>query len=109
MPVRRLKGFARGTTRGHAPDVPVMSVQDIINAAADDADSFLSGVSSMTEARPAIRDYLKAHHPQLAPADEARVIAGLLAVLEEEGFFEAAAGDDSMEDTGSGGGSDDEP
>jgi len=86
-----------------------MSVQEIINAAADDADDFLAGVSSMTEARPAIRDYLKARHPSLAPPDEARVIAGLLALLEEEGFFASAAGDDGTEDTGSGGGSDDEP
>jgi hypothetical protein len=90
-------------------DVPVMSVQDIIDAAADDADEFLAGVSSMTEARPVIREYLKTNHPPLAPADEARVIAGLLAILEEEGFFESAAGDDGMDDPGSGGGSDDEP
>ncbi|MBE2216067.1 MAG: hypothetical protein IAE82_19495 [Opitutaceae bacterium] len=90
-------------------DAPAMSVQDIIHAAADDADDYLAGISSMTEARPAIREYLKSNHPALAPADEARVIAGVLAILEEEGFFEAAAGDAALEDTGSGGGSDDEP
>jgi len=86
-----------------------MNVQEIINTAADDADDFLAGVSSMTEARPAIRDYLKANHPTIAPADEARVIAGLLAILEEEGFFEAAAGPEELDDAVSGGGSDDEP
>jgi hypothetical protein len=89
--------------------VPAMNVQDIINAAADDADDFLAGVSSMTEARPAIREYLKAHNHKLTPTDEARVIAGLLAILEEEGFFEAAAGAEEMDDAISGGGSDDEP
>jgi len=86
-----------------------MSVQDIINAAADDADELLVGVSTMTEARPAIRDYLKARHPTLVPTDEARVIAGVLAILEEEGFFESSAGSAALDDAGPGGGSDDEP
>lgn len=86
-----------------------MSVQEIINTAADDADDFLAGISSMKEARPAIREYLKANHPGLLPPDEAQVITGLLAVLEEEGFFAIASGDDAMEDSGAGGGSDDEP
>jgi hypothetical protein len=43
----------------------------------------------MTEARPMIRDYLKSRHPKLGPLDVQRVIAGLLSILEEEGFFEA--------------------
>jgi hypothetical protein len=78
-----------------------MNLQDIINAAADDADEFLRGVRTMTEARPAIREYLAANHPKLSPGDSARVIAGLLAVLEEEGFFEAKTdGDMWSEESG---------
>lgn len=91
------------------PAVPVMNVQDIILAAADDADDFLAGISTMAEAKPAIREYLKLHHPQLAPPDEARVIEGLIAVLEEEGFFEGAGGADALDEDAAGGGSDDEP
>lgn len=86
-----------------------MNVQEIIHATADDADAFLAGVSSMTEARPAIRDYLKSNHPALAQVDEARVIAGVLAILDEEGFFEGAGSGETMDDAITGGGSDDDP
>jgi len=69
-----------------------MDLDAIISAAADEADEFLTGVSTMTEARPMIRDYLKSRHPKLGPVDVQRVTAGLLAILEEEGFFEASSG-----------------
>lgn len=84
-----------------------MNLQAIIDAAADDADDFLSGVTSMTEARPAIRDYLEQNHPDLAAADVQRVIAGVLAILDDEGFFGITGGTDSWAEE-SGGGSDDE-
>jgi hypothetical protein len=75
-----------------------MDLDAIINAAADDADLFLTGVASMTEARPVIRDYLKENFPDLAPADVSRVIAGLFALLEDEGFFESGARHDAWAD-----------
>lgn len=75
-----------------------MDLDAIITAAADDADQFLAGVTTMTEARPAIREYLKENFPDLSPADVPRVVAGLFALLEDEGFFEIEAGGDSWAD-----------
>lgn len=66
-----------------------MDLDAIINAAANEADELLTGVTTMTEARPMLRDYLKSHHPKLGPIDAQRVLAGVLAILDEEGFFEA--------------------
>jgi len=66
-----------------------MDLDAIISTAADEADDFLNGVTTMTEARPVIRDYLKTRQPRLGPLEVQRVTAGLLAILEEEGFFEA--------------------
>ena len=75
-----------------------MNLEAIINAAADDADEFLAGTRSMTEARPAIRDYLKENHPNLSPMEAQQVTAGLLAILEEEGFFQGEVSEDSWDD-----------
>ncbi len=86
-----------------------MNIDAIINATASDADSFLAGISGMTEARVAIREYLQARHPELAPEEATRATAGILAILEEEGFFEGAPGAADSDDVGPGGGSDDEP
>lgn len=86
-----------------------MNVQAIINTTADDADEFLAGISTMTEARAAIREHLKARHPELTPDESTRATAGILAILEEEGFFDGTAGAESFDDGDSGGGSDDEP
>ena len=72
-----------------------MDLEAIISTAADEADEFLAGFATMTEARPAIRDYLKARHPGLGPLDAQRVTAGVLAILDEEGFFEAGTSRDS--------------
>lgn len=85
-----------------------MNVEDIINHTADDADSILDGISSMTEARAAIREYLEANYPQLPPPEQSRAVAGVLAVLVDEGFFTVAAGNET-EGAEPGGGSDDEP
>jgi hypothetical protein len=88
-------------TTGHRAGRSIMDLEAIINAAADDADGFLAGVGSMTEARPAIRDYLKENYPKLGPVEVQRVTAGLLALLDDEGFFEAAGGGDAWsEETG---------
>ncbi len=77
-----------------------MNIQEIINTVADDADDFLSGVSSMTEARPAIREYLKSSYPKLSTEEGVRVVAGILAILGEEGFFEGSGKGDSWADEG---------
>lgn len=76
-----------------------MELDAIIDAAANEADEFLVGISTMTEARPAIRDYLAKKHSNLAPGEIQRVTAGVLAILEEEGFFAAKKSEDSWTDS----------
>ena len=75
-----------------------MDLNAIISAVADQADELLAGVATMTEAWPAIREYLKGKHPKLGVLDVQRVTAGVLAILEEEGFFEVGATNDSWDD-----------
>jgi hypothetical protein len=75
-----------------------MDLNAIISAIADQADELLAGVASMTEARPAIREHLKDKHPKLGAVDVQRVTAGVLAILEDEGFFEVGAAKDSWDD-----------
>lgn len=75
-----------------------MDLDAIISAAADDADQFLAGAASMAEARPAIRDYLQENFPDLGPADVHRVVAGLFALLDDEGFFAISTGGDTWAD-----------
>ena len=67
-----------------------MNVQAIINSAADEADDFLAGMTTKSDAKPAIREYVSSHYPSLSPGDNARVVTGLLTLLDNEGFFEAA-------------------
>lgn len=87
-----------------SPGLSAMNLQAIIDAAANDADDYLAGVTSMTEARPAIRDFLDEHYPDLQPVDVPRVVAGVLAILDDEGFFgttgakDAWAGEDDGAD-----------
>lgn len=78
------------------------TLQQIINNAADAADDFLNGVSSMTEARPAIREFLAQNHPKLPKPAVEQVVAGVLSILDDEGFFEGRSDDGAWGDEGSG-------
>jgi len=69
----------------------MVDLNQIIGAAADDADEFLAHVASRAEARAAIREYLDQNHPELSKADVPRVVAGLMVLLDEEGFFDTRA------------------
>ena len=75
-----------------------MDLDAIINSAADVADDFLSDASSMTEARGMIRAYLTEHHTGVKKPDTERVIAGVLPILDEEGFFESSGKRDEWSD-----------
>ena len=68
-------------------------LQDLINRIADNADDFLVEASNRIQARAAIEELLSADHPGLSPADRTKVIAGVIAILEKEGFFEGSKGD----------------
>lgn len=78
-----------------------MILKAIINEIADQADDLLEGVSKRDEARAAVAELLTIKHPSLSGLDRTKVIDGVMAILEEEGFFEQRAGDsddDSSDD-----------
>jgi hypothetical protein len=72
-----------------------MNLQAIATAAADQADDFLQGVNSPTEAKPVILEWLADQYPQLPPADRPKVVQALLAILDREDFFAVAGSKDS--------------
>ena len=67
-----------------------MDFHDIIEEIASQADDFLAGVANRKEARAGIDELINADHPQLSPGDRKKVAEGVMAILEQEGFFEAA-------------------
>lgn len=67
-----------------------MDIESIIGAIADEADDFLGSASSMTEARPLIREHLKENYPDLSDEETLQVMAGLFSILSDEGFFDGA-------------------
>jgi hypothetical protein len=69
-----------------------MDLNDIISAAADEADDFLSSVTNKSEARTVILTWLSDNHPDLSPGDSARVTSGLIKLLDGEGFFDTRGG-----------------
>lgn len=79
-----------------------MDLKAIINAVADEADDLLAGVPKKADARVIILDYLADNHPDLSPGDSARVTSGVLALLDQEGFFEISAGSDAWGEDGGG-------
>ena len=70
-----------------------VSLQDIINRIADGADTLLAEAGSRAQVRAAIEELLAAEHPRLSPADRAKVVAGVVAILDKEGFFEGSGAD----------------
>ncbi|HEX9782037.1 MAG TPA: hypothetical protein VGA56_04800 [Opitutaceae bacterium] len=75
-----------------------MNLQVIINEVADNADDFLGDASSMIEARAAIRTFLSETYPSMHKADSEQVVAGVLAILDEEGFFDFVGKHDGWEE-----------
>lgn len=76
------------------------SHQALVNELADQADELLADCRSAAEARATLKETLPELHPGLAPRDAEAVIAGVLRILQGEGFFDGgprggdAAGDD---------------
>ena len=81
-----------------------MNLQSIINAAADEADEFLDGITTAAEARPAIAEWVNDNHPELTAADRQKAMQGILALLGREGFFEGRGRGDAWGETGGEGG-----
>lgn len=67
-----------------------MDLNQIINEAADEADSVLTGIRVAKEARPVIQEWIAERHPELSVPDRAKVAAGVFSILQEEGFFDVA-------------------
>jgi hypothetical protein len=65
-----------------------MTVEQIINEAADEADTMLAGIRSQKDARPVIQDWIADRHSELAPPDRQKVATGVFSVLSREGFFD---------------------
>jgi hypothetical protein len=72
-----------------------MTLSDIINDLADQVDDFLDGVTKRDEARAGISEQITIKYPKLDGPDRSKVIDGVLAVLDEEGFFELGSASDS--------------
>ena len=79
------------------------NVQAVINAAADEADTLLEGAANPAEAKPLLMDWLAANHPALPKAERLMVVAGVLTLLEREGFFACPASGDDWDGPGEGG------
>ena len=83
-----------------------MTLEQIINEAADEADSVLAGIRSAKDARPLIQEWIAERHSELAPTDRQKVATGVFSVLSREGFFDVPErrtsifGDDDTEEAG---------
>lgn len=65
-----------------------MDLRPIIDDIASRADDFLAGAENRKEARAGIDELINADHPQLSPGDRQKIAEGVMAILENEGFFE---------------------
>ena len=69
-----------------------MDLRSIVEEIAGQADDFLAGAADRKEARAGIAERLTANFPQLGPIERNQVTGKVMAILEEEGFFEAGSG-----------------
>ncbi|HZZ56220.1 MAG TPA: hypothetical protein VFE31_00220 [Opitutaceae bacterium] len=65
-----------------------MNLQAIINHIADQADEFLDGVADRAQARAGIEEVITADYPSLPPEERAAVVAGVMRILDQEGFLD---------------------
>lgn len=72
-----------------------MNLSSIIDDIADQADDFLEGVTKRDEARAAISEQLTIKYPKLNGLERTKVTEGVLAILNDEGFFELGSSSDS--------------
>ena len=69
-----------------------MDLRSIVEEIAGQADDFLAGAADRKEARAGIAELLTTDFPQLGPAERTQVTGKVMAILEQEGFFEAGSG-----------------
>jgi hypothetical protein len=74
----------------HFVEEIAMNMERIIDEAADEADEVLNGIRVAKEARPVIQEWISERHPELNGGDRTKVAAGVLSILQREGFFDVA-------------------
>ena len=72
-----------------------MDQKELVAAICDQADYLLAGVTTRTEAKAGMEEWLTINHPELPPADKRIVIAQAMGVLDSEGFFDTEAGSEA--------------
>ncbi|MDD3180749.1 MAG: hypothetical protein PHQ04_10425 [Opitutaceae bacterium] len=77
-----------------------MDIETLIDDIASQADDFLADATNRTDARTGIMEHLNADYPRLSPGDRRKVADGVMAILEEEGFFDTEPGGDWREAAG---------
>jgi len=75
-----------------------MNLRPIIDEIASQADDFLAGVTDRKEARAGIEELITMDYPQLSPADRKLVADSVMAVLEDESFFNGGFAGHSFDD-----------
>ena len=76
-----------------------MNLRAIMDEIASRADDFLAGAANRKESRAGVDELINADYPQLSPAERKQVAEGVMAILDQEGFFEFGAGG-SADDAG---------
>jgi hypothetical protein len=64
-----------------------MHLRPLIDEIASQADDFLAGILDRSQARASTDEFIQLDYPRLAAADRKRVVDGVMAILEDEGFF----------------------
>jgi len=75
-----------------------MNLRPIIDEIASQADSFLDGVTSREQARAGIAEFINMDYFGLSPADRKLVSDQVMAVLEDESFFNGGFAGHSFDD-----------
>lgn len=70
-----------------------MNLQVIIHDIASRADDVLAGASNRAQARAGVEELITLDFPETAPPDRRKVVDGVMAILEAEGFFEGERSD----------------
>jgi len=69
------------------------NLKALVDGIANQADELLAGCTSRFDANTTILEYLTAKHRNMSLADRRTVAAQVLAILQNEGFFESGPAD----------------
>jgi hypothetical protein len=75
-----------------------MDLRPIISEIASQADDFLEGVTDRAQARAGIAEFITMDYPQLSAPDRKTVSDAVMAVLEDESFFNGGYAGHSFDD-----------